>query len=188
MGGFLNSLTFLAASLILHVPGAVQAQTYPTSDQFLPVATIDQERLFSESRFGKAFNTTFQKNASNLAEENRRIEKELADEEVDLTQKRKELSNVEFRKLADVFNNKVEIIRRDQAQKLNTLNSSRIQAQLDFFTRAKPVIVELMQERGIQFILNDQAIFMSGGSGDITNNAIERIDQVIGDNIQSDQQ
>lgn len=155
------------------------AQNYPTAEQFLPVATLNQDRLFLESMFGKNFSEQFQNNTNTLAEENRRIENELADEEIELTLKRKRLPNTEFRKLADVFNKKVETIRRERAQKLNYLNSSRIQAQRIFFANATPIIIELMQERGIQFILNDQAIFMAANAGDITDSAIERIDKVL---------
>lgn len=183
MGRIRNSLGFFALCLSLQSPAASIAQNYPTADQFLPVATINQDRLFSGSLYGKNFNEKFQNDTNKLAEENRRIEKELADEEADLTQKRKELSNIEFRALAAIFNEKVEIIRRDQSQKLNALNASRIQAQRTFFIQAQPIIVNLMQERGIQFILNDQAIFMSVASGDITSAAIERIDQVLGDGV-----
>lgn len=184
-----NNLGFiLTACLSLQSPIVAVAQTYPTSEQLLPVATINQDRLFSGSMFGKSFNRKFQEDAGILAEENRRIEAELEAEENDLTQKRKELSNVEFRKLAEVFNDKVEVIRRDQARKLNNLNASLIQAQRAFFVQAQPIIVELMQDHGIQFILNDQAVFMSGNSGDITDSAIERIDQVLGAAIPLDQQ
>jgi len=180
MGRIQNNLVLFALCLSLQSPIAAVAQSYPTSEQFLPVATINQDRLFAGSLFGKNFNEKFQNDANILAEENRRIEKELAGEEADLTQKRKELSNIEFRALAAVFNEKVEIIRRDQAQKLKVLNASRIQAQRAFFVQAQPIIVNLMQERGIQFILNDQAIFMSGSSGDITDSAIAHIDRVLG--------
>jgi Skp family chaperone for outer membrane proteins len=164
------------------------AQSYPTSDQFLSVATINQDKLFSESQFGKMFNIKFQNDANLLTAENRRIENELAIEEAELTQKRKKLQNTEFRKLAAIFNKKVETIRHDQSQKLNDLNASRIQAQRAFFAQAKPIIIEMMQELGIQFILNDQAIFMSGNSGDITDDAIQRIDQVLGAGVPVDQQ
>lgn len=174
-------MNFLVLCLLLQAPAWAIAQSYPTSDQFLPVANIDQDRLFSGSLFGQSFNKKFQDDANRLAEENRRKETELTDEENVLTEKRKTLSNKEFRKLAAIFNDKVEVIRRDQSQKLNNLNASRIQAQRAFYAQVKPVIVELMQEHGIQFILNDQAIFMSGGAGDITDIAIERIDQTFGE-------
>jgi Skp family chaperone for outer membrane proteins len=180
MGSIQNRLGFITLCLILFSTTGSLAQSYPTSDQFLPVATINQDRLFSGSLFGKSFNEKFQNDASKLVDENRRIEKELAEEELDLTLKRKTLENIEFRKLASIFNKKVETIRRNQSQKLNDLNASRIQAQRAFFAQAKPIIIALMQERGIQFILNDQAIFMAGNSGDITDSAILYIDQVLG--------
>jgi Skp family chaperone for outer membrane proteins len=189
MGRFLyNSGLLLATCLSLQSPAAAVAQSYPTSDQFLPVATIDQERLFTDSLFGKAFTEKLRKDANALDEENIRITKELTDEETALTEKRKELTNEEFRKLAATFNDKVEAIRRDQAQKQKNLNAAQIQGQLAFFAEAKPIIVDLMNELGILFILNDKAIFMAGSSGDITNSAIERIDQILGAGILSQQE
>jgi len=151
------------------------AENFPTSDTLSPVATINRDRLFGDSEYGKSFNTKFQNDANTLAEENRRIEQGLIDEEMSLTQTRKELSNNEFRKLADAFNEKVERIRVEQARKTNELNATRIQARRAFFKLAQPIIIELMQERGIQFILNDQAIFIATSDGDITNAAIETI-------------
>ncbi len=179
MGKLQQNLRLCAVLLCLHIPVAAAAQYFRTADQLLSVATIDQDKLFSDSLFGKAYNKNFIKNTNTLAEENRRIEKELTDEETELTEKRKTLSNDAFRKLAATFNDKVETIRRDQSQKLKNLNASRVQAQLAFFVKAKPIIIDLMNERGIMFILNKQAVFMSGSSGDITDSAIERIDQVL---------
>lgn len=181
MGKFRYSLGLFVAYLCLQLPLMAFAQSsYPTSAQLLPVATIDQDRLFADSLFGKAFTEKLRKDASALDEENTRITKELTDEETALTEKRKKLTNEEFRKLAAIFNDKVETIRRDQAQKQKKLNTERIQGQLAFFVKVKPIIIDLMNERGILFILNDKAIFMAGTSGDITNSAIERIDQVLG--------
>jgi len=186
MGKLRYSLGLFVACLSLTF--AAHSQSYPTSDQLLPVATLDQERLFSDSLLGQAFNEKLRKDALALDEENTRITKQLTDEETALTEKRKELANDEFRKLAATFNKKVEAIRRDQAQKQKKLNTERIQGQLAFFVKAKPIIVELMNERGILFILNSQAIFMAGNSGDITNSAIVRIDQVLGTGVLSEQE
>lgn len=181
MGKLWKTLNILGLCLLVQPPVWAVAQSYPTSDHFLSVATIDQDKLFSDSLFGQSFNKKFQNDASLLAVENARIYAELEDEENSLTEKRKLLTNDEFRKLAAIFNDKVEEIRREQSQKENNLSASRIQAHRAFFAQVKPLIVELMQDRGIQFILNDQAIFMSGDSGDITDDTIERIDQTFGE-------
>lgn len=177
-------IVYLAICLGLLLPSVLFAQSsdgleYPVSKQVLPVATINQEKLFSNSLYGKSFNEKLQDDANILSLENRRIEKELSDEEILLTQKRKELPNEDFRKLADIFNKKVENIRRDQSLKSAELNAANTQIRKRFFIQAQPIIVQLMQERGIQFILNEQSIFMSANSGDITQAAVERIDQVL---------
>ncbi len=153
------------------------ADEFPTSETLSSVATINQDRLFADSLYGKSFAQKFQKDASALADENRRIEQELTAEETALTQKRKELSNIEFRKLAEAFNEKVENIRKEQAAKTTELNATQIQARRAFFRLVQPIIIQLMQDRGIQFILSDQAIFISASDGDITNAAIEMIDK-----------
>lgn len=177
-------IVYLAICLGLLLPSVLFAQSsdgleYPVSKQVLPVATINQEKLFSNSLYGKSFNEKLQDDANILSLENRRIEKELSDEEISLTQKRKELPNEDFRKLADIFNKKVESIRRDQSLKSAELNATNTQIRKRFFIQVQPIIVQLMQERGIQFILNEQSIFMSANSGDITQAAVERIDQVL---------
>lgn len=179
MGMFRNRFVFFAACLIFIVPNYAAAQFYPTSDQLLPVATINQERLFAESKYGKQFNQKFKNDANILSEDNRLIEKELTDEEIALTEKRKVLPNDEFRKLAGIFNEKVETIRRDQTQKQKDLNTAGVQVQRVFFSQVQPIIIQLMQERGIQYILNEKSIFMSTNSGDITDSVIKRIDQAL---------
>ncbi|KAB7615883.1 OmpH family outer membrane protein [Amylibacter sp. SFDW26] len=166
---------FFAALIFGQTPYRAFAQSFPTSEELSNVATIDQERLFNGSAYGQSFTAKLQKDTNALADENRRIEQELVSEENDLTQKRKELSNVEFRKLASTFNEKVEKIRAEQALKTNELNATLIQARRAFFKLAQPIIIDLMQERGIKFILNNQAIFISTSDGDITDEAIERI-------------
>lgn len=170
--GLIFFFTFWATSTIF-------AQNYPTAEQYLPVATINQDRLFNESSFGNSFSKYISEKTNLLAEENNRIQRELEAEEISLTEKRQELPNDEFRQLADTFNQKVETIREQQAEKLGSLNALRLKARQHFFTQAQPAIVKLMQERGIQFILNEQAIFIAGASGDITNSAIEKINIVI---------
>lgn len=155
------------------------AEDFLTSEQLLPVAIIDQDRLFSESFFGQSFNKKFQEDANTLSEENRRIEKELSDEEDALTQKRQDLPNEEFRKLAAAFNEKVEKIRSIQSKKENDLNISRLEAQRIFFAKAEPVIIELMRDRRIQFILDKKSIFIARQSSDITDSVIKHINEAI---------
>jgi len=159
--------------------GQATAQTFPTAEQFLPVAILNQDRLYLETGLGQSLNDSLLGDARVLTNENRKIEADLETEERALTDLRKTLEPVAFSKLASAFNIKVEQIRREQTQKANDLTSKRITIQRDFLAQIQPIIIELMQERGIQFILNEQAIFMASNLGDITDDVIARINAQI---------
>ncbi len=65
MRRYQSNFVYLAICLGLLLPSVLFAQSntgleYPVSDQSLPVATINQEKLFSNSLYGKSFNEKLQ--------------------------------------------------------------------------------------------------------------------------------
>jgi Skp family chaperone for outer membrane proteins len=175
MGRAIERAGGVAAVLLALSLSLASAQTFPTFDPKLPVASISQDRLFSESAFGRAALSDQAARAEALASENRRIEQELEAEELSLTELRKTTDPDEFRKMATAFDTKVNEIRAAQNAKLTELTTSLESARLDFFNRSLPVLLTLMEERGIQFILQEQAILLAAAQGDITDEAIARI-------------
>ena len=77
------------------------------------VLTLDQERLFAQSAYGKRVVAEIEEASRVLAAENREIEARLAAEEKDLTVRRATLTAAEFRPLADGFDAKVTRIRAE---------------------------------------------------------------------------
>ncbi|GHF56036.1 OmpH family outer membrane protein [Seohaeicola zhoushanensis] len=164
---------------------AVALAAVPVSAQQLGLAqgeilTISSDRLFSESAFGKRIQNEIEVEGQALASENRKMEAELTAEERDLTDKRKGMAPEEFRKLADAFNEKVQVIRKTQDTKARALAQKGDAARKQFFEAARPVLAELMQEAGAGVILERSSVFLSANSTDITDIAIERIDAIIG--------
>ena len=99
--------TWARAALLgaLLVGGApVYAQTVAPAAQVL---TLDQERLYAESLYGKALEASAIAANQAIAAENRKIEQDLAAEEADLTQKRPTMAEAAFLSLADAFDAKV---------------------------------------------------------------------------------
>ncbi len=160
--------------------GNAGAQGFPVYRESLPVASLNSDRLFSESLAGKAILDASRQKSTALSEENRRIEAELEQEERDLTKKRKTLPAEEFRILADAFDVKVEAIRSTQNGKATALAQELDAARREFSNRVRPVLQELMGDRGIIFVLNEQAIALAVSSGDITDQALQRVDEEIG--------
>ncbi|MGB8623834.1 MAG: OmpH family outer membrane protein, partial [Paracoccaceae bacterium] len=166
-------LCFLAG-LALAAPQAAQAQ-----DQVLrsPIVTVDQERLFRESAYGKAVLGRIEEETNALAAENRKIEAQLVAEEKALTEERATMDPAAFREKAAAFDDKVVKIRKEQDDKARALGNRRDDAQKTFFTKVLPILTDIVRERGAVAVLESRAIVLSADQIDITDAAIARIDK-----------
>lgn len=172
-------LALVLAGLLALPSGAQEA---PSPGIPVPqVATLDQDRLYSESRFGRALEAKALAASQALAAENRRIEAELSTEEADLTQRRQSLSPQAFEPLAKAFDAKVEKLRADQAAKVEALKAERDADRQAFFQAAVPLLAELMGQIGAYAILNKQAVILSFDTIDLTDRAIAVLDARLGD-------
>ena len=183
----LPGLVLPAAAQDTALPGPGAAPVYGplatgTVDlQPSPVLTIDQDRLFSASRYGQRVQRDIEAASRLLAAENREIEARLAAEELDLTNRRPTMPAAEFRPLADAFDARVVEIRREQDDKLRALNARPEQERLAFFQAALPVLGDLVRESGAVAILDTRAVFLAADRIDITDTAIARLNATLGD-------
>ncbi len=169
----------LAALLLALLAGAAVAQ-----DPVLPsssLVTLDQDRLFAESEFGRAVTARNEADERALAGEFRKIEAALEAEERSLTDLRARLSADDFRKLADEFDLRVEGVRRAQEARSRALVRRREEDRKRFIDTALPILSRLMEERGAVAILTSEAIVLGFGRIDITDDAIARLNSELGD-------
>ncbi|MFK7762846.1 MAG: OmpH family outer membrane protein [Roseobacter sp.] len=140
------------------------------------VLTIDSDRLFEDSRFGRETIAQIEKRGAELSAENRRIEEELSVEEKRLTALRPTVTAEEFRPLADAFDIKVQETRQTQDAKSRELTSRLEARRVMFLNAAAPILEQLMREAGAAVVLERRSIFISSNLVDITQAAIARID------------
>lgn len=171
----------LALVLGLAPLGAGAQELAPAAQAAPQLATLDQERLYTESRFGSVLEAKAQAASQALAAENRRIEAELSAEEAALTEQRATMSPQAFEPLAQAFDEKVEKLRSDQAAKADALKADREADRQAFFQAAVPVLADLMSQTGALAILNKQAVILSFDSIDLTDRAIAALDAKLGD-------
>ena len=155
------------------------AQSVPRALVQSPVLTIDSDRLFEQSAFGQQTINQFEALGAALATENRRIEEALEVEERELTDLRAAMDPVEFRGLADAFDEKVQETRRAQDAKGRRLNTDLEERRVVFLNAAVPVLEQLMREAGAAIVLEQRTVFISSNAVDITQIAIERLDLVL---------
>ena len=171
-----RSLAALGLILAL-LGGPAAAQDSPQS----PILTIDQDRLFAESAFGARVRQELNEASAALAAENRTIEAELIAEEQELTDRRAELPAEEFRALADAFDEKVQQIRAEQDGKSRGLARRDEAEKQRFFGQIAGILGAIARERGAVAIIERRTIFLAADSIDVTDLAIARIDEAMGD-------
>ena len=153
---------------------AVQAQ-----DGKAPLLTLDQDRFFLESDFGRAAVERERAETAALEQENKRIEAELVAEEQALTELRKTLSAEDFSARAAAFDQKVERIRTEQDSKARLLVDKRDGERKEFLQLAGPVLGELLGEHGATAILDKGLVIVSLSAIDITDEAIAKLNQTL---------
>lgn len=174
-----RALALLTASLALLGANAplAQQQAGPTTGFergtiISPVLTIDSERIFVESDFGRRVAEQIEAQSAALAAENRQIEAALETEERELTEKRAEMTPEDFRELANAFDEKVQETRRAQAEKGRAINTMLEDQREVFLNAAAPVLERLMRDAGAAVILERRSVFVSANAIDITDDAI----------------
>lgn len=145
-----------------------------------PILTIDSDRVFNESAFGKRVAQEVEEKGAALVAENSRIQQDLETEERDLTAKRATMDPAEFRVLADAFDKKVQEIRQAQAQKGRALNELLDKERDVFLSAAAPVLERLMRDAGAAVILERRSVFVSAAAIEITDDAIDLLDDTLG--------
>jgi Skp family chaperone for outer membrane proteins len=171
---------YLALALGAATPQAAPAQTaaQPAPPQIL---TLDEERLYSASLYGKALEARALVASQALAAENRKIEAELSAEEAALTTKRPTVTAEAFAVLAEAFDAKVERIRAEQQAKAEKLTQNRDAGRKQFLNAAVPILADLMREAGAYAIVHRNALVLAFDAMDITDRAIAALDAKLGD-------
>lgn len=163
----------------------LMAQGNPAPAQ--PILTVNSERMFLNSDFGKRVAAEIEQRGNELAAENRQIEAELAAAEQELTERRAGLTPEAFRPLADAFDARVQEKRAAQAAKSRALNALLDQEREVFLTAAGPVLQDLIMDLGASVVLERRSVFFSTNSSDITAEAIARLNAVLGAGTQGTQ-
>jgi len=173
-------IVFTAVCILL--PSVTLAQTFPVFEDSLKIGVVNQEVLFTGSHFGKSKLKVFESSGAILTMENIAIQEELEQEERTLTELRKTIEVAAFQELALDFDAKVKKIRATQARKERDLNIQLSKERAAFFEQISPILLTFVQERGIEVLLNKETVVLAVRGSDITQAAIQRINEVLKEN------
>jgi Skp family chaperone for outer membrane proteins len=191
-----KTLRLLASLIIAALAGAAGAQQNIETPEFevtagevvTAILTVDTDRLFSQSQFGQRVAQSYEAEREALAMENGRIAAALREEELALTAQRADMAPTVFRTEAEAFDEKAQSIRRAQDAKERALEDTLVQGRDQFLEVTRPILGQLMVDRGAFAILDRRSVLLSLGSIDVTDDAIARIDAAIGDGADATQE
>ncbi|MGB1236054.1 MAG: OmpH family outer membrane protein [Planktomarina sp.] len=162
----------LFALWLICVGAFASAQTIPP-----PVLVIDRVSLYQSSRYALQLRQDIVEKYQNQSAETRRLEHTLRAEELKLTELRKTMSPEDFAVAAQKFDDRAEAARRNAEENQRAADTELAQQERAFFLRVRPIIGQIMVERGATLVLEDSAaIFMKFNILDITDVARDRID------------
>ncbi len=144
-----------------------------------PLLTLDQDRFFLQSDFGKAAVERERVATATLEQENKQIEAGLVAEEQALTVERKTLPPDEFAAKAEAFDQKVERIRAEQDTKARKLTETRDEDRKAFLKAAVPVLGELLGQKKATAILDKNLVILSLSAVDVTDEAISMVNAAL---------
>lgn len=165
--------------LLQAVPAGAQMSLGEPVSTVGPILTLDQNRLYTDSRSGRQTQAEIDAEAKALASENRKLESALEVEETSLVERRANLSAAEFQALAEAFDEKVKDIRKARDAKVRDLAARQDESRRAFLQKVGPVLEQIQTEMGADLILDRSAVIWSSARIDITDMAIARIDAAL---------
>lgn len=174
-------LTILRSALAVLLALTHFAAAQETLNFQSPVLVIDSDQLYINSDYGKRIREEIEAENAKIIDENQRIASELEAEELALTEQRPTLDAAEFRDLADAFDEKVQIIRREQEVKARLIVRKQEDSRRAFLNIVAPILESIMSEVGAAVILERRQVLLFRNAVDITWLAGSRIDAEVGD-------
>ena len=147
------------------------------------VLVISHEKIFGDTKLGKAIFEKFKNEEEILSVEAEKIEKIFIDEEKELTSIRANLDSDEFLKLANDFDKRVELERLNQRQKESIIKENlNIWKKKFFNTYMIPIIQDFMKfyEASIVIDIDSKAfrLVIFDSRINITDSVIERMNNL----------
>lgn len=170
----------LCAGCILLCLAAPPARAEQTASPPVPVLTLDFERLFDNTLWGKRIVADMARDSAALNAENTRIADDLIAEEKSLTDRRSKLPPATFRTEADAFDERATGIRAAQKAKAQALTQSYEEARQAFLVASGPLIDEVLTRRHAVMVLDRRAIIRGLEAADITEELARLMDARLG--------
>lgn len=141
------------------------------------VAYINLDLILSKSNSGKILISELKEFESQILENFKKQEKELKKEENQILSTQNIVSKEEFKIKVKNFRNKLNKIESDKKKSLIEFKKKKNKEILKLLELVNPLIEEIMNNKGIELLLEKKSVFIAKSNNDITNIVIESMNK-----------
>lgn len=140
------------------------------------IVIVNSEQLFAQSKVGQSVRTQIQALAKKLQAEGKSKEAALKDEAKKLGEQRALLSEADFGKKVQAFEQKQQDTQRAMQQKSQELQLGSNKARGEIEAAIRPIFADIMKAHGANILL-DQSVVLAGGVDlDVTAEVLKALD------------
>ena len=163
-------LAALLAGVLASAAPAVAA------DEDAPVLVVSTERIMRETEAGETLRARERAARAEFESEMAERERALEAEEAELAELRAELDREAFERRAEAFDRRVRAARRAGQRRAAEIQRAFRRARESLRAEIAPILIDILQGRGADIVLDSGTILVAAPSVDITEEVIERFD------------
>ncbi|HEY4343286.1 MAG TPA: OmpH family outer membrane protein [Parvibaculum sp.] len=143
------------------------------------IVIVNSEQLFGQSKVGQSVRTQIQAQAKKLQAEGKKTDDALKVEAKKLGEQRSLLSEADFSKKVQAFEQKQQDAQRSLQQKGQELQAGSNKARSEIEAAVRPIFADVMKAHGANILL-DQSVVLAGGVDlDVTAEVLKALDAKI---------
>lgn len=150
----------------------------------LPFIVFDAATIRAQSLYYVALRARIEEESRNLSVENSQIEQALEAEELALVELKATLSEEAFAPHAQAFDQRVDIIREEQARKAQNIETALNKELSDIDLALDDVIADIVVETGALLVFEAAQIYAHSNAIDISSIVIARLNQSFANGVE----
>jgi len=165
--------TILTSLVLMLAAVAAQAQSTPNAK----ILVVDFDRVSRESLVGQDISAQMESNRADLERYARGVQQNLGAQQQELQQQRNVISEEAFQQRLQRFQQQAQQQQSQLEQLTQEARQAMQQANSEVQRALRPIVRDIMEERGANLVLDKALVSQSASGLDVTTEVIERLNE-----------
>lgn len=172
-------ISLLAFVLALPMFVLAAAPVFAQAVESAKIVLVDFTRISEESLVGQDVKAQLEQYEMKVQTRQEELQSQLNQEGQELESQERVLPSDVFQERVNAYRQKAQQAELELQQKRQLLVRASQQAELEISRNLRPIIRDIMTQRGANIVLSKSGVYMDSGGFDITEQVIQRLNQVL---------